>query len=195
VQSIAAMQEKSPYTSGPSQVLRIIGKRFESVAQLGERLAPQHLEYAALRNALQRYHTLATEHELTALPHDLKISPGERHPQVPVLRRNLILLGDLGDSGENDPCDEQLLEAVRRFQMRHGLEADGLLGPGAIEAMNIPIEARIRQIEVNLDRWRWLPNDGVYASSLPSSSQHMHYEISASGYDLPRRIHHTPDLT
>ena len=52
-----------------------------------------------------------------------------------------------------------LAEAVQRFQSRHGLDADGAVGARTLEALNVSIEDRIRQIEINLERWRWLPED------------------------------------
>ncbi|HKI06457.1 MAG TPA: L,D-transpeptidase family protein, partial [Thermoanaerobaculia bacterium] len=52
-----------------------------------------------------------------------------------------------------------LQAAVRTFQERNGLDADGAVGPGTLEALNVPAADRVRQIEINLDRWRWLPSD------------------------------------
>ena len=65
-----------------------------------------------------------------------------------------------------DACNEQdttygpeLQEAVKRFQRRHGLEPDGAVGAAVVAQMNVPVEERIRQIALNLERWRWLPRD------------------------------------
>ena len=52
-----------------------------------------------------------------------------------------------------------LEQAVRRFQTRHGLEPDGVVGPQTYRALNVPVATRIRQIEVNMERWRWMPDD------------------------------------
>ncbi|PYR57924.1 MAG: hypothetical protein DMF85_12240, partial [Acidobacteria bacterium] len=52
-----------------------------------------------------------------------------------------------------------LEEAVRRFQRRHGLEPDGTLGAAVLHEMNVPVETRIQQLQLNLERWRWLPRD------------------------------------
>lgn len=60
---------------------------------------------------------------------------------------------------ETDVFDEALNQAVRRFQERHGLDVDGVVGPKALEELNVPVEDRIRQIVLNLERWRWLPQD------------------------------------
>jgi murein L,D-transpeptidase YcbB/YkuD len=55
--------------------------------------------------------------------------------------------------------NDALVEGVKRFQARHGLEPDGSAGQATIEALNVPVERRIDQIKANLERWRWLPSD------------------------------------
>jgi murein L,D-transpeptidase YcbB/YkuD len=68
--------------------------------------------------------------------------------------------GDLrnpGPPGEPDVFDEALAAAVKRFQSRNGLEADGVVGPQTLAVLNIKVGQRIRQVELNLERWRWLP--------------------------------------
>jgi murein L,D-transpeptidase YcbB/YkuD len=55
--------------------------------------------------------------------------------------------------------DDAMVEGVKRFQLRHSLEPDGVVGGATIEAMNVPVERRIDQIKANLERWRWLPFD------------------------------------
>ena len=55
--------------------------------------------------------------------------------------------------------DNALVAAVLRFQRRHGLEPDGVVGPKTLAALNVPLADRIRQVELNLERWRWLPAD------------------------------------
>ncbi|WP_323751389.1 L,D-transpeptidase family protein [Marinobacter sp.] len=97
------------------------------------------------------------------------IHPGDSDPRIPAIRRQLALLGDLPAadddpfySAPNQPESHRyagnLIEAVPAFQARHGLEPDGLIGRKTLEALNtMPIE-RIRQIDANLERWRWLPD-------------------------------------
>ncbi len=71
--------------------------------------------------------------------------------------------------------DENLKEAVKKFQERHGLEADGIIGKGTIEALNISKEKRRQQIIVNLERWRWFPHDmGVNHLVVNIPNYHLH---------------------
>ncbi|MEX0979669.1 MAG: L,D-transpeptidase family protein [Gemmatimonadota bacterium] len=65
------------------------------------------------------------------------------------------------EAGEGDAMlfDATLADALRHFQERHGLVADGVLGPETLRALNVPVEARVRALELNLDRWRWVPRD------------------------------------
>ena len=81
--------------------------------------------------------------------------------RIALLRQRLATTGDLeGDgNGPGDLYDERLKAAVLRFQDRHGLGTDGVVGNQTLEAMNVPVEARIDQIRVNLERTRWVFQD------------------------------------
>jgi len=82
-----------------------------------------------------------------------------REERVAALRARLIASGDLQQKSypDEDLFDDALDEAVRAFQKRHGLEVDGVVGPATLTALNTPAEERARQIELNLERWRWVP--------------------------------------
>ena len=82
-------------------------------------------------------------------------------PRVVALRERLLATGDLAVGGADamDVFDEPLADAVARFQRRHGLDDDGAVGPKTREALNVSAATRVRQIELNLERWRWLPQD------------------------------------
>ena len=89
------------------------------------------------------------------------LRPGGRDPRVPPLRRHLRLTGDLSGAEANDPrlYDQELVKAVRRFQYRHGLRVDGLVGSLTRASLNVPVGRRILQLRANLERWRWMPQD------------------------------------
>jgi murein L,D-transpeptidase YcbB/YkuD len=76
------------------------------------------------------------------------------------MRARLRASGDITvDSAKPDVYDPALVMAVKRFQKRHGLEPDGVVGKQTVAAMNVAVEERIRQIVLNMERWRWLPED------------------------------------
>jgi murein L,D-transpeptidase YcbB/YkuD len=76
---------------------------------------------------------------------------------VPALRKRLAAEGYLVGSGAGTLYDKELVDAVRRFQSRRGLGADGVVGSGALAELNVSAAARADQIAANLERWRWIP--------------------------------------
>lgn len=136
--------------------------------------APRLIGYARLKEALERSRTLAADGGWPTLPDGPKLVPGQTDDRIPVLRRRLIASGDLAaDLAEGREFDGPLVEAVKRFQRRHGLEADGAVGARTTANLNITAEARARQIAVNLERWRWMPRnpgDPHIAVNIPATS-------------------------
>ncbi len=116
--------------------------------------------YRNLKAALPRYRGLAENNDVSALALPPKLSPGDRHGEVPALRKRLAALGFLSQessSKEPEVYAGDLVEAVARFQERHGLAPDGVIGKGTLAALNVPPAARLRQIRLGLERLRWLP--------------------------------------
>ncbi|MFN8545233.1 MAG: L,D-transpeptidase family protein [Candidatus Binatia bacterium] len=125
-----------------------------------EAFAPQMPAYGRLRGALARYRQLAAEGGWPRLPDGPKLRPGMVDPTVPALRRRLVASGDLaGAPGRSAAYDQALVVAVRRFQARHGLAADGVIGAGTRAALETDVARRVEQLAVNLERLRWLPED------------------------------------
>jgi L,D-transpeptidase YcbB len=126
-----------------------------------EGLLPAHPAYARLRDVLADYRRVAGRGGWPELP-GRTLEPGMRDPAVALLRQRLRLSGDLAparpDSYEQF-YDAEVEAAVRRFQERHGMEANGVVGLPTSGLMNVPVEDRIRQIELSMERWRWLPRD------------------------------------
>jgi murein L,D-transpeptidase YcbB/YkuD len=124
---------------------------------------PAFQHYAFLKAQLAKYRALATMPGLTQLPafKARSIAAGEAYPGAPALRALLVALGDLPAneraSDADVSLDPQLVDALRRFQFRHGLKQDGALGRQTYAALTVPMTTRIRQIELTLERWRWLP--------------------------------------
>lgn len=85
---------------------------------------------------------------------------GDAGQRVTSLAQRLAASGDLPlTAAEASTFDSDLASGVKRFQARHGLTPDGVVGPATLRALNVPIQSRIDQIIVNLERWRWLPED------------------------------------
>ncbi|MBT8102955.1 MAG: L,D-transpeptidase family protein [Gammaproteobacteria bacterium] len=110
-----------------------------------------------LQEALQRHRDLAASGGWPAVPAGPTIRQGSDDSRLGVLATRLAASGDLaGDEIVSSYYDEALQDAVRRFQARHGLDADGLVGRATLRALNVPVERRIDQIRVNLERVRSL---------------------------------------
>ena len=124
-------------------------------------LRPPQPGYAAFRRAYARYRRLAERGGWPTVPEGPALEEGVEDERVPVLRRRLRATGDLTGPPASNPfrLDAALRRAIARFQERHGLAIDGVVGPATRAALNVPVEARLRQIEVNMERWRWLPRD------------------------------------
>ena len=118
---------------------------------------PLHPQYAALRAAFRHYAALAaTEAEVPALPATLTLRPGARGPQVRALRARLAFWGDLDTAAAaGDVFDAPTAAALKRFQERHGLAVRAVVGPETVAALDTPVRERVRQIALNLERWRW----------------------------------------
>jgi hypothetical protein len=133
----------------------------DRVAQSLDDLTPHHPQYTALRDALAKYKEIADAGGWSSVPTDIKLKPDQQSAAVPVIAKRLAITGDYPGTVNDQETfyGPELQEAVKRFQRRHGLEPDGVVGAAAIAQMNVPVDQRIRQLTLNLERWRWLPRD------------------------------------
>lgn len=124
-------------------------------------IEPGFRTYEILKRVLAHYRELTLEPDFTALPPlpGRSLRPGEPWTGASALRRLLVALGDLpaGAPPVGRLYDERLAAGVRAFQQRHGLEADGTIGQRTWRELTTPLAARVRQIELSLERWRWVP--------------------------------------
>lgn len=128
--------------------------------QVLEDLIPPHKEYRRLMDALDKYRAISANGGWPGIPPGSTIKPGGLDERVPLLRTLLLKTGDLEQTSASDhEYDQATAEAMRTFQARHGLVADGVVGLKTLESLNVSVEERIRQIELNLERWRWMPKD------------------------------------
>lgn len=114
-------------------------------------------QFEGLEKELQRYRDLAAVGGWPAVPVGPTIRSGSDDPRIEILATRLLASGDLAAYETESPYYGDILQdAVRRFQARHGLDPDGLVGPATLRALNVPVERRIDQIRVNLERVRSL---------------------------------------
>ena len=87
-----------------------------------------------------------------AIPADAKFAIGTPGANDELLRKRLIITGDLAANKTSGPFDEEVTEAVMRFQARHGLAPTGTVTPRTLAALNVPVQKRIKQLEASLER-------------------------------------------
>ncbi len=116
-------------------------------------LAPKTPDYAALRRAYESYRAMA---KAGGWPHVPETQSPER---ARILQHRLAIEGYLPAGYATDQMDSETTQALKKFQERHGLTPDGVLGNGTLIELNVPAELRARQVAVNLERLRWLPHE------------------------------------
>ena len=134
--------------------------RKASIEYLLKELPPRHAGYEALKHQLKHLRELSQKNRgWDKFGWGPVLERGMQHEQVVDLRQRLKLTGDLvvDPFPDMDQFDRWLEEAVKRYQARHGLQVDGMLGPQTRRSLNITLSERIRQIRINMERWRWMP--------------------------------------
>ena len=127
-------------------------------------LEPPYILYRRTEDALHHYMQLASQDDGEKLPPPAKkktIDPGDTYPGVPRLVRLLKLVGDLPPdavvAADSTLYKGPIVDAMKHFQERHGLEPDGRIGKDTLDQLNTPLSTRVRQLEFTLERWRWAP--------------------------------------
>ena len=133
----------------------------DSLAGFLKELAPTGPLYDEMKAALAEHRNIAADGGWPQVPAGPALKPGMQDQRVVAIRQRLLVTGDLPALASPDPdiYDEELEQAVIRFQNRHTLEADGVAGKATIAAMNVPVADRIDQIRVNMERARWIYRD------------------------------------
>ncbi len=181
----------NPETIDPEWIANRRSTRMDSVlaealpggrveATLAE-LAPRQPRYRFLMEAAARLRTLASRGGWSTVPDGPKLELGSVDPRVEAVRARLVASGDAPAAPRDAPAtfDLELEAAVRRFQARHGLDDDGVVGAATLAALNVPAEERARTVELNLERWRWLPDD--------LGDRHIEVNIAAFRLDVVER--------
>ena len=145
-------------------------------------LSPQTVP--AMEQAIYAYQDLVSRGGWNNVP-AVEMRLGMRDPAVVELRRRLILSGDLRQtSGDASAFDSYVQAAVRRFQARHGIPADGVVGPGTLKALNVPAHVRLAQLQTNVERIRGMgvPTERYIMVNIPGAQ----IEAVESGYVVSR---------
>ena len=124
-------------------------------------LIPEDQRYTRMRQALRRYRDIAARGGWDSVLDGPKIKKGDSGARIQALRARLITEGYLvpGLSKSREIFDDQLEQAISKYQDNHGLKVDGIVGRDTIASLNISVEERVRQMELNMERLRWLPKD------------------------------------
>lgn len=161
------------------------------VAAVLDSIEPQHREYRRLLGALERYRALAAQPVQEPLPVVAKLAPGAEYAALPQLAAILRLHGDLQSAvvPTGRTYEGEIVAAVKRFQSRHGLEPDGIIGRTTFAQLNVPLSRRVQQIEWAIERWRWVPErTGGPAIIVNIPEFRLHAEDPASGDELTMRV-------
>jgi murein L,D-transpeptidase YcbB/YkuD len=159
------------------------------IAPLPAEVEPKLDQYRKLKAALAHYRELAARVAPLKLEVARSVHIGDKHPQLEELRRFLMQSGEIQAGADKVPApagpvyDEELSEGVKHFQARHGLTADGVLGKGTAAALSVPLSERVTQIELALERLRWLPDIGYgpyILVNIPAFQMWVYDDISKS---------------
>ena len=163
-------------------------------------LEPPQQGFRQLREALVYHRAIVAKGGWPTIPDGSTLKRGDYGPQVGALRERLRLGGDLGAAvwKDGDLFDETLEQALKQFQLRNGLTADGVSDAATRAELNVSAERRVEQLELNLERWRWLPQD-LGRRHIIVNIAAFELEVEEEGkVVLPMRVmvglpyHHTP---
>ena len=151
---------RKPSAPPPAALLAALGT--QPVAEAVQGFEPQDPDYARLVAEKARLEIIGrTDSWGPAVGDGETLHPGEADPRVAELRIRLARLGYLVPTTDTAGADFDagLAEAVKRFQLDYGLNDDGVVGAMTLSALNAPIETRLAQVAVNLERLRWMNDD------------------------------------
>ena len=136
----------------------------KDVSAVMRTIDPPFPAYHRTIDALNRYLELARQDDGEPLPAPPKVlKPGDSYADVARLARRLRLVGDFPPQEEASPLgliyQGSLVDAVKHFQERHGLDASGRIDAQTLKQLNTPLRRRVIQLQLSLDRWRWLPHE------------------------------------
>ncbi len=123
-----------------------------------DRYLPLNKQYKLLQEALAKYYKIQKNNSWDSIAEPKrKYKPGDSSIAIAQIKQRLFILGDMPQQDTTKQYDTTLTEAVRSFQHRMGLKENGIINTGTMKELNYPINKRIKQILINLERVRWMP--------------------------------------
>ena len=158
-----------------------------SLHDLAAQTAPRDADYLGLQQALKTYRGYTAAGGWETIPPGPTIKPGDSDPRVVLVRKRLAITGDLSADkvGDSPVLDADVVEGLKHFQLRHGLDTDGAVGKRTLYSLNVSAANRVRQIELAMERARQTPR------SLASTR----VEVNIASQDLTLFQNNAPDLT
>ena len=142
---------------------------------------PVYRQYGLLREFLKKYRALDANDQWLPVENKASLKPGDTAASLTKVKIRLFRLEDFRGDTLNNHYDDELVKAVKQFQNRNGLQANGLLDKATTTAMNVSPKIRIKQILVNMERSRWLPvglNSDYLAVNIPEFQLHVYHADS-----------------
>ncbi len=170
-----ALGGMGPETLAPVDVTKFLLELAGGKDLLGliEQLPPPYAGYQRLKAAMEQHRQAVRAGGWTIIPDGPSIKAGMEDGRLVQVRKRLIATGELAAGHDKGKVlDDTLAAALKRFQSRHGIEPDGAIGKQTLAALNVSADDRLRQIMVNMERWRWMPKalDGVHiAVNIPAA--------------------------
>ncbi|MBA2329416.1 MAG: L,D-transpeptidase family protein [Flavisolibacter sp.] len=166
----------------PVRKIDAVGLLDSLVSTKGENLEewePLHKQYRLMKKQVLRYHELEkNKNWKSEISSDKKVlRKGDTAVVITEIKKKLEALGDLQPETHSEVFDSQFEQAVIHFQKRHGVNQDGVIGPVFFKLINVPLEERIQQLLINMERMRWLPEPGEgtrIVANIPSFTMHVY---------------------
>lgn len=131
-------------------------------AVIAAEVEPPYKGYQRTQKTLSQYLLKSQQPDVKLAEITATIEPGKHYAEAPQLAERLKQLGDLppefAAANKTPAYQGALVEGVKHFQARHGLEPDGRLGKATVEQLNVPLAHRVLQLRLSLERWRWVPH-------------------------------------
>ncbi len=126
-------------------------------------------QYFKLRRVLQKYRAIEKNGGWKPIDIDPKVKsykPGDTSNVIQQIREHLFITGDIAENSFSNEYDDELVEVIKKYQLRHGKNQQSAITPSLINEMNVPVEERIKKIVVNMERCRWISPEITKAQEL-----------------------------